>query len=300
MKFFRERLFPDHAQVFGVDAVLHKGHTGFQDSLVFENGTFGRVLALDGIVQLTERDNHIYHETISHVPLMLHGSARRVLIIGGGDGGALKEVLKHTVDEVQLVEIDSEVINLSRRFFPDICESAFDDRRVRVHVADAVRYVGECHTNFDAILIDSTDPVGPGQQLFSRDFYERCRDLLVSTGILVVQSGTAPHNPEQLMKVCDMLASSLGVAVPFVAPVPTYPGGMLALVAASWSRSTLRVGKREMHRRFQHLRGNTRYYTPEIHRAAFSMAQKLWLPPSAPRADRHSRSNCVQVDPQTE
>lgn len=279
MKVFCERLFADHAQVFGVEAVLHEGHTGFQDALVFENRTFGRVLALDGVVQLTEKDNHIYHETISHVPLMLHGSARRVLIIGGGDGGALKEVLKHAVDEVQLVEIDPEVINLSRRFFPDVCEDAFEDRRVRIHVADAMRYAAECPARFDVILIDSTDPIGPGRRLFSKDFYERCRELLVSTGILVVQSGASPHDPEQLTKVCDLLASSFGVAVPFVAPVPTYPGGILALVAASWSRSTLQVGKREMRCRFRHLRGNTRYYTPETHHAAFSIAHTLWPTP---------------------
>lgn len=278
MNFFCEKLFPHHSQTFNVDAVLHQAHTGLQDALVFENCTFGRVLVLDGVVQLTERDNHIYHEMISHTPLMLHGSARRILIIGGGDGGTLKEVLKHPVDEVQLVEIDPEVINLSRRFFPAVCGDGFEDPRVSIHVEDAVRYVAECRTSFDVILIDSTDPGGPGEQLFSREFYEQCRALLVSTGILVVQSGAAPHNPEQLTKVCDLLEYSFGAAAAFVAPVPTYPGGMLTLVAASWSRKVLNAGVQLMRRRFQHLRGVTKFYTPDIHRAAFAMAPKLQLP----------------------
>lgn len=277
MNLFREKLFPHHSQIFNVDAVLHQAHTGLQEAMVFQNRTFGRVLVLDGVVQLTEMDNHIYHETISHVPLTLHGSARRVLVIGGGDGGALREVLKHPVDEVCLVEIDPEVTRLSRRFFPTICGRAFEDPRVSIHVDDAVRYVAECRTYFDVVVIDSTDPGGPGEQLFSKEFYDKCRELLVSTGILVVQSGASPHNPEQLTRVSRLLECSFGATAPFIAPVPTYPGGMLTLVAASWSRSALKRGRRLLRQRFRHLRGNTRYYTPDIHLAAFAMASKLPL-----------------------
>jgi spermidine synthase len=138
---FHERLYEHHSQVFTVDAVLHEGRTDFQDVLVFENRLFGRVLVLDGVVQLTERDNHIYHEMIAHVPLMAHGAARRVLIIGGGDGGTLKEVLKHPVECVVMVEIDGQVIDVSRRFFPEVSGGAFDDPRASVIVGDGVGYV---------------------------------------------------------------------------------------------------------------------------------------------------------------
>jgi spermidine synthase len=272
MSSFQEKLFTHHSQVFSVDAVLHQAHTGLQDAFVFHNRMFGRVLVLDGVVQLTERDNHIYHETIAHVPLVLHGSARRVLIIGGGDGGTLREVLKHPVDDVQLVEIDREVIDISQRFFPEVSDLAFQDPRVSIVIEDGVRYVADCRASFDAILIDSTDPGGPGEQLFSKRFYECCRNLLVSTGILVVQSGAAPHQPEQLTSVCSLLSSTFGAATPFVAPVPSYPGGMLALVAASWSQQALRAGNSILHQRFQNLRGHTKYYTPDIHRAAFALA----------------------------
>jgi spermidine synthase len=127
--------------VFSVDTVLHHTHTGLQDALVFNNRIFGRVLILDGVVQLTELDNHIYHEIIAHVPLILHGSARRVLIIGGGDGGALKEVLKHPIQEVELVEIDGDVMELSQRLFPGVAEHAFHDPRVRIVLEDGVKFV---------------------------------------------------------------------------------------------------------------------------------------------------------------
>jgi spermidine synthase len=127
-------------------------------------------------------------------------------------------------------------------------------------------------------LIDSTDPGGPGEELFSKRFYECCRDLLISTGILVVQTGAAPHQPEQLANVCKLLGSTFGAATPFVAPVPSYPGGMLALVAASRSQNALKAGMSTLHQRFQPLKGNTRYYTPDIHRAAFALARGFPLP----------------------
>lgn len=295
MNSFQESLFTDHSQVFGVDAVLHHGHTGLQDALVFRNPTFGRVLVLDGIVQLTERDNHIYHETISHVPLVLHGKSRRVLIIGGGDGGTLKEVLKHPVDDVRLVEIDREVIELAERFFPSVSERAFQDPRASIVVEDARQYVARCPDSFDAILIDSTDPVGPGEQLFSADFYARCRELLAPNGVLVVQSGAAPHNAEHLGRICDVLASTLGAAEPFVAPVPSYPGGMLALVAASRSARTLKTGTKTLQRRFRYLQGQTRFYTPETHRAAFTLAKRFSLPAVSSLEDDRERQEPVHA-----
>jgi spermidine synthase len=292
VNFFRENTFPHHSQMFSMDTVLHQAHTGLQDALVFHNRMFGRVLVLDGVVQLTELDNHIYHETIAHVPLVLHGSARRVLIIGGGDGGTLKEALKHPINEVDLVEIDRGVIDLSRQFFPGVSDDAFQDPRVSIVVEDGVTFVSECRANYDVILIDSTDPGGPGDRLFSKEFYDNCRNLLVSTGILVVQSGTAPHQPEQLIRVCKLLNSAFGAARPFVAPVPSYPGGMLALVAASWSDSALTKGIDTLQRRFQHLRGRTKFYTPDIHRAAFALARGL----SPPRGSTNTTTRAPGVD----
>ena len=272
MNSFQEALIEHHAQVLTVDAVLYRGRTAFQDVLIFENRLFGKVLVLDGIIQLTERDNHIYHEMIAHVPLMAHGPAERVLIIGGGDGGTLREVLRHPVAEVVLVEIDGDVVELSQRLLPEVSDGAFSDPRVTVIVGDGSRYVDEAGTNFDVIIVDSTDPSGPGELLFSKDFYRRCRDLLRPGGILVLQSGTAFYQPRQLDDIRCRLAASFTAVRPFMAPVPTYAGGMLALVAAGLSHRTLQPAMTALRTRFQAVEGQTHYYTPDVHQAAFAMA----------------------------
>lgn len=272
MKSFQERLSEHHSQVFTVDEVMYRGRTAHQDVLIFRNRLFGTVVALDGIVQLTERDNHIYHEMIAHVPLLAHGHAKRVLIIGGGDGGTLREVLKHPVVQATLVEIDREVIELAQRFVPDVAGNAFRDPRTRVIVGDGVDYVARTGSRFDVIIVDSTDPVGPGEELFSEAFYRACRKLLPSDGIIAVQSGTPFYQPDQLENVCARLATAFPAVSPFLAPVPTYAGGMLALVTAGPSRTALRPPSPILQARFPSLAGKVRYYTPDVHEAAFRMA----------------------------
>jgi spermidine synthase len=272
VRWFQEKLHEHHSQLLSVDTVFHRSRTGFQEVMVFENQTFGKVLVLDGVMQLTERDNHIYHEMIAHVPLMAHGCARRVLIIGGGDGGTLREVLKHPVSGVFLVELDPEVIDLSRRHLPEISDGAFDDPRVHVIVRDGAKYVAESESKFDIIIVDSTDPVGPGESLFSETFYRDCRKRLRPGGIIAVQSGAPFFQPDELGEVCRRLSGSFGAARPFLAPVPTYAGGMLALVAAGEARDMLRPPCKVLRERYAAIQRHTRYYTLEVHRAAFTLA----------------------------
>jgi len=272
MTWFQEKLYDHYAQTLSIEKVLYHWRTEFQDVLIFENAIFGKVLALDGVVQLTERDNHIYHEMIAHVPLMAHGSARNVLIIGGGDGGTLKEVLKHPVERATLVELDGEVIDLSRRYLPEVSGGAFDDPRATVLVMDGTRYIAETREKFDVILIDSTDPIGPGEALFTAAFYRACRTRLRPGGMIAVQSGAPFFQPQELETVCGRLAGSFAGVRPYLAPVPTYAGGMLALVAAGESRDALRPPCKVLRERFGPLQGRTRYYTPEVHRAAFTLA----------------------------
>jgi spermidine synthase len=294
MKTFEEKSCDHHSQVFTVDAVLYRGQTRFQEALIFENRLFGRVLVLDGIVQLTERDNYIYHEMIAHVPLLAHGTARRVLIIGGGDGGTLKEVLKHPVEHVAMVELDEKVIELSKQYFPEVSDGAFDDRRVDLVIGDGVEYVTQANAQFDVVIVDSTDPVGPGEQLFTSAFYERCRALLSPNGTIALQAGAPFYNPEQLTAVCSRLACSFKAVRPFLAPVPTYAAGMLALVAAGKSHEALRPAVKTLQKRFQVLQSRTSYYTPEIHRAAFTLTPAFNAAPSrqqirAEQAPPHSQ-----------
>lgn len=287
MNWFQEAL-DHHAQVFTVDAVVHRSRTKFQDVLVFENRLFGRVLVLDGVVQLTERDNHIYHEMIAHVPLMAHGWAQRVLIIGGGDGGTLNEVLKHPVEQVVLVELDGEIVELSKRFFPGVSRGAFDDPRTSVVVGDGVAYVATTSERFDVVIIDSTDPTGPGEELFSTAFYRDCRNLLRPGGVIALQSGASLGQPGQIAAVCARLASSFGTVRPFVAPVPTYVGGMLALVMAAPTQGALRPSAKALRQRYRLLRPETRYYTPDVHQAAFTLLPSLTSDASGARLVRRT------------
>ncbi|WP_414470787.1 polyamine aminopropyltransferase [Microvirga sp. M2] len=272
MTWFQEKLCGHYGQMLSMDTVLYHWRTEFQDVLIFENDAFGKVLVLDGAVQLTERDNHIYHEMIAHVPLMAHGSARDVLIIGGGDGGALKEVLKHPVEHVTLVEIDGEVIDLSRRFLPMVSGGAFDDPRATVLVMDGTRYIRETGELFDVIVIDSTDPMGPGESLFTAAFYAACKRRLRPGGVIVVQSGAPFFQSEEVTMACERLSGSFAGVRPYLAPVPTCAGGMLALVAAGETREGLRPSYDVLWDRFYRLQGPTHYYTPDVHRAAFALA----------------------------
>lgn len=272
MKVFHEALHQGYAQILSVEEVLHQSKTEFQDVLIFRNRVFGKVLVLDGVVQLTERDNHIYHEMMAHLPLFAHGRAKDVLVIGGGDGGVLKEVLKHDVARVVIAELDAELIDICRMHLPEVSAGAFEDPRVtRVH-GDASDYVAGCKLKFDVILIDSTDPIGPGERLFDERFYARCASLLRNKGIVVAQSGAAFFQPDELHDVCDRLERAFGVAIPYLAPVPTYAGGMLALVAATSESERLRPGSKVLRERLDRSRVNTRYYAPKVHRAAFKFA----------------------------
>lgn len=191
MSDYQETLYEGYGQRFRVDKILHEVHTGHQHLVIFENARMGRVMALDGVIQTTEADEFIYNEMLTHVPILAHGLARRVLIIGGGDGGILREVAKHrNVESITMVEIDSTVVELCREFLPEHSKGAFDDPRLSLAMDDGMRFVATTDQKFDVIISDSTDPIGPGEELFSENFYQACRRCLNEGGILVAQNGT--------------------------------------------------------------------------------------------------------------
>jgi spermidine synthase len=286
MKEFRETLYRDHAQVLAVDEVIHHGRTAFQEVLIVRNPTFGKVLALDGVVQLTERDSHIYHEMMAHVPLTAHGAARDVLIVGGGDGGVLKEVLKHRVRRVVVAELDPQVIALAREHFPAVSGGAFADARTAVEIGDAAAFVAGAHEAFDLVIVDSTDPVGPGEALFSEAFYRHGRAALRRDGLLMLQSGAPFYRPDLLERVRARVGACFGAARPLLAPVPTYASGLLALIAAGPNAEALCPREDMLAARMAGIAGGCRYYDPGVHQAAFSMAERLMealaVDPAAP------------------
>ncbi|HTI86794.1 MAG TPA: polyamine aminopropyltransferase [Alphaproteobacteria bacterium] len=270
-KWFEETLYPDYGQRFLVTRTLYRKKTPFQALEIHETPAFGRVLALDGVCQTTERDEFFYHEMMVHPALLAHGRARKVLIIGGGDGGILEEVLKHrTVTRATMVEIDGSVVEVCKKYLPSICGKAFEDRRTDLVIADGVKYVAETKEKFDVILVDSTDPIGAAEVLFGTDFYAACKRCLTPRGILVTQNGVPFLQRDELATTRKRLRRLFKVSGFLFVPVPTYVGGFMALSWSSQDPRNRRVPRATLVRRFRAARLKTQYYTPDIHCAAFA------------------------------
>ncbi|WMS42535.1 polyamine aminopropyltransferase [Acuticoccus sp. MNP-M23] len=243
-----------------------------QDLAVFQNPTFGKMMILDGAVQVTERDEFIYHEMMAHVALFAHGAVRRVLIVGGGDGGIAREVLRHrAVASITLVEIDGAVVDLCRAEFPAISAGAFDDPRLRVVIADGAAFVAGTEDRFDVIIVDSPDPVGPGAVLFQPPFYRACKAALAPGGLMVTQSGMPFLTPGWFASHAETLRTVFPAREFFLSTVPSYTGGPMAhgLLPAEPAAATPAL--ETLATRYAAAGIATRYYTPEIHRAAFAL-----------------------------
>lgn len=266
-----ESLYDDRAQALRETAVLYDSETGHQRLRLFENPRYGRVLTLDGVVQVTEGDEFIYHEMMAHVPILAHGGAQRVLIIGGGDGGMAREVLRHaTVEHVTMVEIDAGVVEFSKKYLPGISAGAFDDKRLNLVIADGAAFVREGTEQFDVVISDSTDPIGPGEVLFTDSFYGHVKRRLATGGIFVTQNGVPFQQPDELRQTLRAFRTLYDDATCYLATVPTYAGGPMAFGWATDSAAR-RTGLATLERRFADAGIETRYYTPEVHKAAFAL-----------------------------
>ena len=255
------------------DRVLFDSETEHQRLIIFENGDYGRVMMLDGVVQLSTRDEFVYHEMMAHVPLFAHGKAKKTLIVGGGDGGVLREVLKHPeVKSATLCEIDRSVIDLCREHFPDVSAGAFDDKRTRVVIADGTKFMHETDERFDVIMVDSTDPIGPGAVLFTREFYTDCRRALAPGGVLVAQNGLPFLQPAELKQSVSYYRDLFGDAFAYLATTPSYFGGSMSYGWATDNKKLRRRKLRKIERRYKKAGGfPTRYWRPDIHLAAFAL-----------------------------
>jgi len=258
-----------------IERVLHQEKTPHQDLLLFENPLFGRVLTLDGIVQTTERDEFFYHEMLVHVPVLAHGAVERALIVGGGDGGALEELLKHPgLRAATLVEIDQSVIDFSKTHLTAICDQAFEDPRLELVIADGLAWVAEQkgrRAPFDLILIDSTDPVGPGEVLFTESFYADCAGLLAEGGLVVTQNAVPFTEPESLAKPLAALGRNFAATACYRVAVPSFFGGDMVFAVAARDAADLTTERATLEQRFAAAGIETRYYTPAVHQGAFAM-----------------------------
>lgn len=264
---------------FKVKETLYHAQSDFQRIDILDAEFYGRMLLLDGMMMTTERDEFIYHEMISHIPLLAHPNPKRVLIIGGGDGGTVREVLKHpSVEQVVLCEIDGLVIDACREFLPTIA-GELGHPKVDIRVQDGIQLVADLAAGkypdqapFDIVLIDSTDPVGPGEGLFTLEFYQNVYKILSSNGIMVNQSESPWAMQPRVRKIYALLNRVFPLVQPYIATIPTYPGAYWSWAYCSKGLSPLSQMNMPL---AESLSNNTRYYNPAIHQAAFALPNFL-------------------------
>lgn len=272
MRDFLETLYDSYGQSFVVDKVLFEQKTEHQHLIIFENAMFGRVMVLDGIVQTTEKDEFVYHEMMTHVPLLAHGAAENVLIVGGGDGGILREVCKHSgVQSITQVEIDAKVVEMCREYFPGHSAGCFDDSRLNLVIDDGMAFVSNTDQSFDVIISDSTDPIGPGESLFTQSFYAACQRCLKPGGILVTQNGVAFMQLDEVETTAQRLAEVYRDWHFYHAAVPTYIGGSMTFAWATNDPELRKQSVETLERRYKEANIKTSYYTPALHAGAFAL-----------------------------
>ncbi|PVG02234.1 putative chimeric spermidine synthase/saccharopine reductase [Serendipita vermifera] len=258
--------WPGQAMTLKVNRILHVEKSLYQDVLVFESETYGNVLVLDGVIQCTERDEFSYQEMIAHIPLASHPNPKKVLVIGGGDGGVVREVLRHeTVEEVVLCDIDEAVIRVSKQYLPHMSE-LLDSSRVRVYVGDGFKFLADNTSTYDVIITDSSDPVGPAESLFQKPYFQLLHDALAPGGSISTQGECLwIHLP--LIKSTNTMVKEIFPTVEYAfTTIPTYPSGQIGFCLAS------KDANRDLRTPVRKISG-TRYYNEEVHKAAFALPE---------------------------
>ncbi|MBM3556420.1 MAG: polyamine aminopropyltransferase [Alphaproteobacteria bacterium] len=269
---FNETLYTAIRQSLRIDKLLFRDKSPFQEVAIFENEMMGRVLALDGIIQTSEKDEFVYHEMLTHLPMMAHGRVRRILIIGGGDGGVLREALRHkSVEKAVMVEIDGMVVEQCLRLMPSLPGKAYKDKRAELIIGDGIDYVRKSKDTFDLIVVDSTDPIGPAEVLFTDEFYRHCRRLTRGGGVVVKQTGVPIHQGPELRQAVKRLRKIFPKAGAYIAAVPLYYGGFMALTWASDRADLPATSVATVRKPWAKLGIKTKYYTPEIQYGAFAL-----------------------------
>lgn len=274
-RWISETLFDDlgFRMTYKAERVLYEMQTEHQHLVLFEQKHFGKVLVLDGATQVTTADEFVYHEMMTHVPILAHGKAKDVLIVGGGDCGIAEEVLKHkAVKRLTQVEIDASVVDFSKEHFPEFTGPVLSDKRFDLVIADGMKFVAETDRLFDVVIVDSTDPQGPGAVLFSDEFYAGVKRCLRPGGVMVTQNGVPFFQPDELVGSIEKFRRLWKDGSCYVAAIPTYIGGHMAMGWASDDKTLRQTALRTISQRYSRAgRFGTKYWTPEVHVAAFAL-----------------------------
>lgn len=260
-------MWPGIAVTIGVEKRLYSEKSRYQQIDLYQTRSHGKMMVLDGIIQLTEADEFAYHEMMAHLPLMAHPNPERVLVIGGGDGGVLRECGRHDcVRQIDFCEIDEQVIEVSKRFLPGIA-CGFDDHRVRVYIEDGSEFVSRCRNRYDVIIVDSSDPVGPGEVLFQPLFYEAMKQALAPGGVVCTQGESFFLHPDWVARLAGVTRDLFQVSAYATVLVPSYTGGHISICTASLGPDPASPARPLP----KGLQARLKYYSPEIHRAAFAL-----------------------------
>jgi len=246
---------------------LEKIKSEFQEIEVVESQSFGKILLIDGVIMLTEADEFCYHEMIAHVPLCVHTKAQKVLVIGGGDGGTVREILKHdSVNEVDVCEIDEKVIEISKRHFPYLANS-FNDPRVKIYCEDGNKFIKAHKDEYDIIIVDSSDPIGPAEVLFRREFYEAMYQALKNNGIVVTQAESFFYHQKIIKSLFSFIKEIYPISEYYYTLVPTYPSGVIGFTFCSKKYHPINDFNETEALKLNDLK----YYDRGIHKAAFNL-----------------------------
>lgn len=277
LPWYTETLHQGFKTSFQVRRVLFDSQTEHQRLVVAESVAFGKLVMLDGVTQLTTADEHVYHEMLSHVPILTHGGVRDVLIVGGGDGGMIEEVFKHqSIAHVTMAELDAGVIDLAKAHLPELSNGAFDDPRLEIVLGDGRDFVaGAPDRAFDLVIVDSTDPIGPGESLFTGAFYAACYRILRPGGVIVTQNGVPFFQADELASTMRSFGRLFTDATCYLAAVPTYVGGFMAFGWGTDDAASRAQPLASIRARFEAAGIDTRYYTPEVHLASFALPRSI-------------------------
>ncbi len=261
IKFFEKDPYAPIQYTYEVEKILYKGRSPFQEIMVFENSYFGKILVLDNVVQLTERDEFIYHEMLTQVLMHSHPEAKTVAVIGGGDGGAVREVLKHDcVEKLYFIEIDEEVIKISKQFFPSV-SSAIDDPRVEIRCMDGAEFIKGMENFLDVIIVDSTDIIGFAKSLFTVEFFKSVRDALTEKGMFVTLSESLIFHKDLVYEVQNSMKLIFPIVDLYTASIATYAGNWWTFSVGSKSLDPRQIRKP--------VKVPTKLYTEELHKSCF-------------------------------
>ncbi|SKB34475.1 spermidine synthase [Acetoanaerobium noterae] len=249
---------------------LYTGKSEFQDVDVFESEEFGKFLTLDGLMMVTEKDEFIYHDMITHVAMATNPNIKKVLVIGGGDGGTVRELTRYShIEKIDMVEIDKLVVDVSREYLP-ITASKLDDPRVNLYFEDGIRFVADTKEIYDLILVDSTDPIGPGEGLFTTEFYQNCFNILSDNGILVNQSESPYYDQfsHEMKRAHKKIKNIFPISKVYQFHMPTYPSGHWLFGFASKKLDPIKDVDFD---KWNALGIKTKYYNPQLHVGCFAL-----------------------------